>query len=112
MPVCTSRAASSARAPLRWYSCSTRIGWPGAGGVARWHRARALDGGLGVDGDNAVTGAQRLALAEALAQIKDHGRPGGEVRVAGEDSGLILPGLDRVATSRRAARPAPAHVFK
>src|ERR1017187_7184136 len=78
VPVCTSRAASSARAPLRWYSCSTRIGWPGAGGVARWHRARALDGGLGVDGDNAVTGAQRLALAEALAQIKDHGRPGGE----------------------------------
>ncbi len=46
VPVRTSRAASRARAPLRRYSCSTRIGWPGAGGVVGWRRARAWMEGL------------------------------------------------------------------
>jgi hypothetical protein len=33
-PVCTSRAASRARAPWRWYSCSTRTGRLRYGGSA------------------------------------------------------------------------------
>src|SRR5215472_5702384 len=45
-PVWASRAASSASAPWRSYSCSTRIGRPGAGGLVGWHRARAWMEGL------------------------------------------------------------------
>src|ERR1019366_6740616 len=86
LPACTSRAASRARAPLRSYSCSTRMGWAGAG----------LDGGLGVHRDDAVARPQRLALVEPLVQVEDHLGFGGEVRVAGEDPRLVLPGLDGV----------------
>src|SRR6266550_2620818 len=93
VPVCTSRAASSARAPLRWYSCSTRIGRPGAGGVAG---AAGLDGWLGVDRDDPVAGPQRLALVKPLVQVEDDGGLGGEIRVAGKDPRLVLPGFDRV----------------
>ncbi len=45
-PVCTSRTASRATAPARSYSCSTRIGWPRAGGLAGWQRLRAWMEGL------------------------------------------------------------------
>ena len=45
-PVCTSRAASSARAPWRTYSCSTRTGLPRAAGTVGWQRPRAWMDGL------------------------------------------------------------------
>ena len=38
---CTSSAARYAQAPPRVYSCSTRIGCPGAAGAEGWMRTRA-----------------------------------------------------------------------
>ncbi len=95
-PVCTSRTASRARAPARSYSCSTRIGWPvpgRAGGVAP---GAGLDGGLGVHREDPVARRQPPALVVPLVQVEDDGGLGGEVRVTGEDPGLVLPGLDGV----------------
>ena len=42
----TSRPASSASAPWRTYSCSTRTGLPGAAGKVSWIRPRAWMDGL------------------------------------------------------------------
>ena len=66
----------------------------GRGGGAA--AAAGLDGRLGVHGQDAVAGPQPLALVKPLVQVQDHGRLGGEVRVARGDPRLVLPGLDRV----------------
>jgi hypothetical protein len=63
------------------------------GGVAT---AAGLDGGLGVEGQQPVTGPQRLPLIEPPVQVEDDFRLGFEVRGAGIDPGPVLPGLDRV----------------
>src|SRR5689334_5516333 len=55
-PVCTSSAASRARAPCRTYSCSTRAGLQRAAGAVGWQRPRGLDGRLGVHGQDTVAG--------------------------------------------------------
>jgi hypothetical protein len=81
LPVCTSRPASSASAPCRTYSCSTRTG---------------LDGWLGVEGQDPVAWAERLTFVDALVEVEDHLGLAFEVRVAGIDPGLVLPGPDRV----------------
>ena len=94
-PVCTSRPASSAREPRRLYSCSKRTGLPGAagrvGGSGRGHGSAAWRRRT-----DPVAGPERLALVKPLVQVQDHLRPGLEVRVAGGDPRLVLPGLDRV----------------
>src|SRR6516165_1323234 len=58
--------------------------------------AAGLDGRLGVHGQDPVARLQPHALVVALVQVQDHGCLGFEVRVAGPDPGLVLPGLDRV----------------
>src|SRR5215470_1100967 len=78
VPVCTSRTASRARAPARSYSCSMRIGWPRAGGVAP---GTGLDGRLGVHRQDPVARPQPPALALPLVQVEDDRSLGGEVRV-------------------------------
>ena len=101
-PVRTSSAASSARAPARSYSCSTRTGRPApgrAGGVAA---GAGLDGRLGVHPDDPVAGPQPFALVVPLVEVEDHGGLGGEARVAGEDPRLVPPGLDGDARPRSA----------
>ena len=45
-PVCTSRAASRARAPWRTYSCSTRTGLPRVAAMVGRQRPRAWMEGL------------------------------------------------------------------
>ena len=72
---------------------SCRPAAPGRpGGVAA---SAGLDGGLGVNNrDDPVPGTQWLALVETLVQVEDHGGPGGEVRVAGKEPGLVTPGLE------------------
>ena len=54
--------------------------------------AAGLDGGLGIDRQDPVARLEPSALVE----VQDHGRPGGEVRIARGDPGPVLPGLDRV----------------
>jgi hypothetical protein len=95
-PVWTSRAASSASAPWRSYSCSTRAGRPGAGGLVGWHRARAWMEGFGVHRDDLVARPQPFALVVPLVKVEDDGRLGGEVRVARVDPRSVLPRLDGV----------------
>ena len=99
-PVCTSRAASRARAPadilmLDPYGSAAR---GRDGGTAA---AAGLDGRLGVDRQDPVAGLQPPALVVALVEVQDHGRPGFEVRGAGRDPGLVLPGLDRCSARIR-----------
>src|SRR5712691_11331995 len=66
-----------------------REAWRGGGGHGPGWRAWRRR-------DDAVTRPERLTLAGALVKIENHRGLGGEVRVAGEDPGLVLPGLDRV----------------
>ena len=58
--------------------------------------AAGIDLRLGVERQDPVTGAERLALVAALVQVHDHLRLGLEIRVAGVDPRLVLPRLDRV----------------
>src|SRR6266700_1502376 len=55
-----------------------------------------LDGGLLVGADDVVAGVQQLAFPAALVEVEDRAGPVGEARVAREDPGAVLPGLDRV----------------
>src|ERR1035437_673808 len=95
-PVWTSRPASSASAPWRTYSCSTRTIRPGAAGSGAWIRSRAWVGGPASDDRIRAPRAERLTLVKALVEVQDHVRLRREVRVAGEDPGLVPPRLHRV----------------
>src|SRR5512132_2614621 len=55
-----------------------------------------LNGRLLVGADHVVAGVQALALPAAGVEVKDRAGPLGEARVAREDPGAVLPGLDRV----------------
>jgi len=68
----------------------------GRGGQGGVPAAAGVDLRLGVEGQDPVTGAERLALVAALVQVHDDLGPGLEVRVAGVDPRLVLPRLDRV----------------
>src|SRR5712691_5185260 len=92
---------------MRSYSCSTSWPRPGAGG-ALVHPLARLDRGFGVGADHHVGGLEQPALPAALVEVE---HPPGllqEVRVAREDPGTLLPGLDRVlgepAPDRRCRR--------
>src|SRR5258708_30794820 len=100
-PVCTSRAASKARAPLRWYSCSTRAGWPGPGGVAGWRRPRAWMEGLASTQD--VMRSQPFSDASTVPDA------GGGPAAAGLASGLTSAGLRQLPD---AAPLAPGYLAK
>src|SRR5712691_89769 len=66
-----------------------RAGWSGGGGRGPgWRAWRPRQ--------DAVARPGRLALPVALVEAEDERGFGGEVRVAGEDPGLVLPRLDRV----------------
>ena len=98
-PVCTSSAASRARAPWRTYSCSTRTGLPGAAGAVGWQRPRAWMEGLA-----SPTGSGRPAVAACPGRTPGKG-PGSRspwLRSPdrGGDPGPVLSGQDRY--------PAPA----
>ena len=58
--------------------------------------AAGIDLRLGVEGQDPVTGAERLALIAALVQVHDDLGPGLEVRVARDHPRLVLPWPDRV----------------
>ncbi|MDQ6778691.1 MAG: hypothetical protein M3071_21265 [Actinomycetota bacterium] len=55
-----------------------------------------LDRGFLVAADDVVTGMQQLAFPAAGVEIEDPGGFGGELGVAREDPGAVLPRLDRV----------------
>jgi hypothetical protein len=61
-----------------------------------------LDRGLLVAADDVVAGMQQLAFPAAGVQVEDAAGVGGEVGVAREDPGAVLPRLDRVL-----GQPAP-----
>jgi hypothetical protein len=58
--------------------------------------AAGLDAGLLVAGDDVLVIAERFAVERAGVEVEHAAGFGGEVRVADEDPGLVLPGLDRV----------------
>src|SRR5258706_204847 len=96
-PVRTSRAASSARAPARSYSCSTRTGRPGPGGPVAWQRPR---GGGG-------RGPGRATPRAPPGGGAPRGRPagGGARRPPGAGAGDPPPPLaDRVCTDVQVRR--------
>jgi hypothetical protein len=64
--------------------------------------AAGLDGGLLVGTDDILAWFQLLALEDPVVQVQDHPGLGGEVGIAGEDPGAVLPRLDRVLV-----QPAP-----
>ena len=67
------------------------------GGRQRPVLARSrLDRRFLITTDHEVTGVQQLALPAALVEVEDPARLGGELGVAREDPGAVLPGLDRV----------------
>ena len=92
----TSQAARYCKAPPRLYSCSTRIGRPGAGRQRRVTSDAGLNAGLLVRADDVVPAAQRLALPGASVQVKDTPSFFGELRIAREYPVLIPPWLDGV----------------
>jgi hypothetical protein len=55
----------------------------GAGGHSGMPAAAGVDLRLGIEGQDPVTGPERLALISALVQVHDHLCPGLEVRVTG-----------------------------
>jgi hypothetical protein len=55
-----------------------------------------LDAGLLVAAEDSVERVEALVLPVALVQVQDNGGLGEEVRRAGEDPVLVLPGLDGV----------------
>src|SRR4051794_16889079 len=61
-----------------------------------------LDRGLGVGADDAVAGLQQLAFPAAGVEVENRSGPFEEPRIAGEDPGALLPGLDRIL-----AQPTP-----
>ena len=68
----------------------------GGGGQRRVLAAPGLDRGLLVAADDVVAGMQQLAFPAAGVEVKDAAGLGGEVGVAREDPGAVLPRLDRV----------------
>jgi hypothetical protein len=64
--------------------------------------AARLDGGLLVGTDHIGVRLQLLVLKDPVVQVQDHPGLGGEVGVAREDPGAVLPRLDRVL-----GQPAP-----
>jgi hypothetical protein len=65
------------------------------GGVAA---AACLDRGLLIGGDHVFAVAERAAVEDPRVEVQDPGGLGGEVRVADEQPGPVLPGLDRVGS--------------
>lgn len=65
----------------------------GEGGVAT---ATSLDRGLLVAGEYVLVRAQRDAVEGAGIQVHDAGGLGPELRIADENPGLVLPGLECV----------------
>jgi len=55
-----------------------------------------LDRWLLIAADDVVAGVQQLALPAPRVQVEDPAGLGGEVRIAGEDPGALLPWLDRI----------------
>ena len=78
------------------YSCSSRTGLPGAAGAVGWQAAAGLDRTAWRRRTGSGRRAEPLALVKPLVQVQDDRRLGREVRVAGVDPRLVLPGLDRV----------------
>ena len=68
----------------------------GGGGERRVLARPGLDRGLLIAADDVVAGMQQLAFPAAAVEVEDAAGLGGEVWVAGEDPGAVLPGLDRV----------------
>jgi hypothetical protein len=56
-----------------------------------------LDAGLLVAGDHVFVGVERDTVERAGVVAEQAGGFDGELRIADEDPGLVLPGLDRVA---------------
>jgi hypothetical protein len=63
------------------------------GGVAA---AARLDAGLLIGGDHVLVAGERDAVPDPRVKVQDPGGLGGEVRVADEQPGPVLPGFDRV----------------
>src|ERR1039458_4769995 len=118
-PVRTSRAASRARAPWRWYSCSTRIGRPRAGGLVCQHRLRAWMEGLA---STVIWGRQRASatagdgpglpvspsVADGLSgEPPPRGQPTAELIPLWPlvDAAFALPVTDAYVRARPAATP-------
>ena len=95
-PVCTSRPGEQRERAVADVLVLYADRFPGRGGQRGVDAAAGLDGRLGVEGQDPVTGAERLPAVKPLVQAQDHIRFRREVRVAGEDPGLVLPRLDRV----------------
>jgi hypothetical protein len=73
-----------------------------AGWQGRVAAAARLDGGLLIRRDDVLARAQPLALEHPGVQVQHPGGLGGEVGVAGEDPGAMLPRLDGIL-----GKPAP-----
>jgi hypothetical protein len=63
-----------------------------------------LDGGLLIRGDDVLVFAERGTVENTGVQIQDSLSGGAEVRVAEEDPGAVLPGLERVGLEPAAHR--------
>jgi len=69
----------------------------GARGGQRCVLARSgLDRGFLIAAHDVVAGMQQLAFPAACVEVEDPAGLGGEVGVAGEDPGAVLPRLDRI----------------
>ncbi len=64
--------------------------------------AASLNGGLLVGADDELAWTQRHPVEHPLVQVEHSAGLGGEVGVAGEDPGVMLPGLERISV-----QPAP-----
>src|SRR2546426_7093385 len=93
----TSHAARYAHAPLRSYSCSTRIGSPGRGGRVGWMRRRTwMLVFSSVEITKSLAVCQRAALPDALVQVQNPSRPFLKGRVARENPAPVTPRTDSI----------------